>query len=78
VAGGGGQAEVRREISRDGKSYVYFRRKGVTFHGGAKRTAEDVKATYSRIVWPPPAMPLASKASTFRAERAAPTGNGRA
>jgi peptide/nickel transport system substrate-binding protein len=41
------------EISRDGKTYTFFLRQGVTFHDGATFTAEDVKATYVRIVWPP-------------------------
>src|SRR5262245_40160676 len=41
------------EIAPDGKTYTFFLRKGVTFHGGANFTAEDVKATYARIVWPP-------------------------
>jgi peptide/nickel transport system substrate-binding protein len=56
------------EISRDGKTYTFFLRKGVTFHDGAKFTAEDVKATYSRIVWQPqgvsiPRTPLFSTVS---------------
>jgi ABC-type transport system substrate-binding protein len=41
------------EISRDRKTYTFFLRQGVTFHDGAPFTAEDVKATYTRIVWPP-------------------------
>lgn len=41
------------EISKDGKSYTFFLRKGVTFHDGADFTAEDVKATYDRIKSPP-------------------------
>jgi ABC-type transport system substrate-binding protein len=46
------------EISRDGKTYTFFLRKGVTFHDGATFTAEDVKATYARIVWPPPGVSI--------------------
>jgi ABC-type transport system substrate-binding protein len=41
------------DIARDGKTYTFFLRKGVLFHDGAELTAEDVQATYNRIVWPP-------------------------
>ena len=41
------------EISPDGKKYTFHLRKGVKFHDGAEFTAEDVKATYDRIVRPP-------------------------
>jgi ABC-type transport system substrate-binding protein len=41
------------EIAKDGKTYTFFLRKGVLFHDGAELTAEDVKATYDRIVKPP-------------------------
>jgi ABC-type transport system substrate-binding protein len=41
------------EIAPDGKTYTFFLRQGVQFHDGADCTAEDVKATYARIVWPP-------------------------
>lgn len=43
----------RWEISPDGKKYTFYLRKGVKFHDGAELTAEDVKATYERIVRPP-------------------------
>jgi ABC-type transport system substrate-binding protein len=41
------------EIAKDGKTYTFFLRKGVRFHDGAEFTADDIKATFSRIIWPP-------------------------
>ena len=43
----------RWEISPDGRRYTFHLRHGVKFHDGADFTAEDVKATYQRIVSPP-------------------------
>jgi ABC-type transport system substrate-binding protein len=58
----------RWEISPDGRTYTFHLRRGVKFHDGAELTAEDVKATYQRIVWPPkgvviPRTPLFSAVS---------------
>jgi peptide/nickel transport system substrate-binding protein len=58
------------EISPDQKTYTFFLRKGVRFHDGALLTAEDVKATYARIIWPPsgfssPRTPLFSAVSAI-------------
>src|ERR1700757_342996 len=41
------------EIAKDGKTYTFRLRQGVAFHDGAELTAEDVKATFDRIVKPP-------------------------
>jgi peptide/nickel transport system substrate-binding protein len=43
----------RWQIAPDGKKYTFYLRKGVKFHDGADFTADDVKATYERIVRPP-------------------------
>ena len=41
------------EIAKDSKTYTFFLRKGMLFSDGAELTADDVKATFDRIVNPP-------------------------
>src|SRR5262245_37347409 len=41
------------EVAKDGKIYTFFLRKGVKFHDGGELTAEDVKATFQRLIFPP-------------------------
>jgi peptide/nickel transport system substrate-binding protein len=41
------------DISPDGMTYTFHLRKGVKFHDGTDFGAEDVKATFDRIVHPP-------------------------
>ena len=42
------------DIAKDGKTYTFSLRKGVSFHDGAELTSDDIKATYDRICKPPP------------------------
>lgn len=42
------------EVAPDGLTYTFKLRKGVKFHDGSDFSAADIKATYDRIVSPPP------------------------
>src|SRR4051794_25774487 len=46
------------DIAEDGATYTFMLRKNVQFHDGAELTAEDVKATFDRIVKPPPGISI--------------------
>ena len=41
-------------VSQDGLTYTFKLRKDVKFHDGALLTSKDVKATYDKIIFPPP------------------------
>jgi peptide/nickel transport system substrate-binding protein len=47
------QLATKWEHSPDFKEWTFHLRKGVQFHDGAELTADDVKATFDRIVKPP-------------------------
>ena len=42
------QLAERWEMSPDGKTFIFYLRKGVRFHNGKEMTADDVKASVDR------------------------------
>jgi peptide/nickel transport system substrate-binding protein len=54
--------EGKFETAADGMSYTFNIRKDVKFHDGTPLTAADLKATFDKIVFPPPDIPSSRKA----------------
>ena len=52
------------EISSDGRTYTFFLREGAKWHDGTDFTAEDVKASYDRIINPPEGL-VSHRKATF-------------
>jgi len=53
-------------ISKDHKTYTFKIRRGVKFHDGSILTAKDIKATYDKIIFPPPGV-VSNRKSTYSA-----------
>jgi peptide/nickel transport system substrate-binding protein len=56
-------------VSRDGLTYTFKVRKGIKFHDGQPLRAQDVKATYDKIIFPPEGVASARKASYAAVDR---------
>src|SRR6266705_6075096 len=48
-----GDVAERWTVADDKLSYTFTIRQGVTFHDGSPVTAQDVKASYDKIIFPP-------------------------
>lgn len=51
----------RWEITSDGKQYTFYLRRGVKFHDGTLFSADDVVATFTRIISPPDGIAITLK-----------------
>lgn len=55
-------------VSSDKRTYVLKLRRGVKFHDGGEMTSRDVRATYEKIINPPPGVTSARKGEYLQVE----------
>jgi peptide/nickel transport system substrate-binding protein len=55
-------------VSSDKRTYVLKLRRGVKFHDGSEMTSRDVRATYEKIINPPPGVTSARKGEYLQIE----------
>ena len=55
-------------VSSDRRTYVLRLRRGVKFHDGSEMTSRDVRATYEKIINPPPGIASARKGEYLQIE----------
>jgi len=56
-------------IAKDGLTYTFKIRRGVKFHDGSDMTSRDIKASYDKIIFPPPGL-KSSRRTTYQAVEA--------
>jgi peptide/nickel transport system substrate-binding protein len=57
------------KISPDGRTYTFKIHQGIRFHDGSPLTSADVKATYDKIIFPPPGVRSVRKNAYTAVER---------
>ena len=60
-------------VAPDGMTYTFKLRGGVKFHDGSPLTSEDIKASYERIINPPPAWCRSARPTTPTSPSRRPT-----
>src|SRR5262245_31737599 len=55
-------------VSSDKRTYVLKLRRGVKFHDGSEMTSRDVRASYQKIISPPPGIPSVRKGEYLQIE----------
>jgi peptide/nickel transport system substrate-binding protein len=64
-----GDVAAEWKIAPDGRTYTFKLRPGIRFHDGSTLTAADVKASYDKIIAPPPGVGSFRKSSFTGIER---------
>ena len=60
-----GDVATEWKIAKDGLAYTFKLRQDIKFHDGSPLTSADVKATYDKIVFPPPQGPRSPRKNAY-------------
>jgi peptide/nickel transport system substrate-binding protein len=64
-----GDVATEWKVAPDGRTYTFKIRPGIRFHDGSTLTATDIKASYDKIISPPPGVGSFRKSSFAAVER---------